>query len=247
VLRGGGVALEVVQYERPLGRRWPDGYRLSDFGYMNVAIGFRDTAEFDRSLARARQAGWAAHGRQLEAGVFRVIYLDDAERFDVEMLRPRAWADRLTGFAPSMPYAVAERHLEAAPQAVWERISDLAGMESWSGLPVRIQTSGSVGVGTRRRLRMFGSWVTEEVVAWDPPRGYAYRLRSGAPLSDHHGEVSVTADGSGSRVRWAVRFRSRLPLAGPLIAAALQRRIARALTGLPGALPHDPRKDRRHP
>lgn len=246
LLRGGGVALEVVQYERPLGRRWPDGHRLSDLGYMNPAVGFRDTAAFDRSLARAREAGWAAHGRQLDVGLFRVIYLDDAERFDVEMLRPRAWADRLTGFAPSMPYAVAETHVDAAPQAVWERISDIAGMESWSRLPVRIQTPGPVGVGTSRRLRMFGSWVTEEIVAWDPPRGYAYRLSGGAPLSDHHGEIIIKADGHGSRVRWAVRFRSRLPLAGPLIAAALQRRIGRALTGLPGALPHHPRQDRRH-
>jgi uncharacterized protein YndB with AHSA1/START domain len=137
--------------------------------------------------------------------------------------------------------------VDAAPKAVWERLSDIAGMESWSGLPVRMETPGPVEVGTRRRLRMFGGWVTEEIVAWDPPRGYAYRLTSGAPLTHHRGEVSITADGGGSRVRWAVRFRSRLPLTGPLIAAVLQRRIARALTGLPGALPHDPQKDRRYP
>jgi catechol 2,3-dioxygenase-like lactoylglutathione lyase family enzyme len=54
VLRGGGVALEVVQYERPEGRSWPEGYRLSDLGYMNVAIGFRDTAAFDRSFTEAQ-------------------------------------------------------------------------------------------------------------------------------------------------------------------------------------------------
>ncbi len=246
VLRGGGVALEAVQYERPLGRRWPDGYRLSDLGYMNVAVGFRDTGEFDRRFARARDAGWTPHGRPLEMGVFRVMYLDDVDGFDVEMLRPRRWADRLTGFAPSMPYAVAEQHVDAAPKAVWERLSDIAGMESWSGLPVRVDQPGPPGVGTRRRLKMFGSWVTEEIVRWDPPHGYAYRLTSGAPLAAHRGELSVTADGNGSRVRWAVRFRSRVPLAGPLIAILLQRRIVRALAGLARTMFQEPENDRRH-
>lgn len=100
VLRGGGVALEVVQYERPLGRPWPDGYRLCDLGYMNVAVGFRDTAEFERRRESARAAGWTPHGKALEAGVFRVIYVDDPDGFDVELVRPRRWADRLTGFVP---------------------------------------------------------------------------------------------------------------------------------------------------
>jgi catechol 2,3-dioxygenase-like lactoylglutathione lyase family enzyme len=247
VLRGGGVALEVVQYERPLGRRWPDGYRLSDFGYMNFAVGFRDTGEFDRWFARARDAGWAPHDRPLEIGVFRVMYLDDADGFDIEMLRPRRWADRLTGFAPSVPYAVAERHVDAAPDVVWERLSDLAGMESWSGLAVRVDQPGPPAVGTRRRLKMFGSWVTEEIVGWDPSHSYAYRLTSGTPLATHRGEVSVRADGSGSRVRWAVRFRSRVPLTGRLSATLLHRSIARALAGLATALLQEPENDRRHP
>lgn len=100
VLRGGGVAIEAVQYEEPSGRPWPEGHRLCDLGYMNFAIGFRDTAAFDRRLSRAREAGWTPHGRLLEAGVFKVVYLDDPDGFDVEVLRPRRWADRLTGFAP---------------------------------------------------------------------------------------------------------------------------------------------------
>lgn len=199
---------------------------------MNVAVGFRDTGEFDRSFARARDEGWTPHGRPLEIGIFKVMYVDDPDGFDVEMLRPWFWADRLTGFAPSMPYAVAERHVDAPPEVVWERIADLAGMESWSGLPVQMDQPGSPGLGVRRRRRMFGSWVTEDVVAWDPPHCYAYELVGGAPLAGHHGEVSVVADGAGCSVRWAVRFRSRIPFTGSLIAAMLQRRIARALDGL---------------
>jgi hypothetical protein len=86
---------------------------------------------------------------------------------------------------------------------------------------VAIITGAASGVG-----------VTEEIVGWDPLSRYAYRLISSAPLSNDTGEVSVTADGRGSRVRRAVRFRSRLPLTGPLIATLVSHPIARALAGL---------------
>jgi catechol 2,3-dioxygenase-like lactoylglutathione lyase family enzyme len=231
-LRGGGVALEVVQYESPRGRPWPDSHRLSDLGYMNVAVGFRDTGAFDRWFTSAQAEGWTAHGKPLEIGIFRVMYVDDQDGFDVEMLRPRAWADHLTGFAPSMPYAVAEQRSDALPADVWARISDIAGMESWSGLPVRVEELGPPGIRTRRRLKMMGSWVTEEVVAWDAPASYAYELTGPSLLSEHHGEIHVIPDGEGSRIRWAVRFRSRVPLTGRLTAAALQRRLQQALSGL---------------
>lgn len=232
VLRGGGVALEVVQYERPRGRPWPEGYRFCDLGYMNVAVGFRATGDFERWFARAQAEGWTPHGKPLDMGIFRVMYVDDSDGFDIEMLRPRTWADPLTGFAPSMPYAVGDVLVDASQDAVWARIADIAGMQSWSGMLVQVDQPGPVEVGTRRRLKMFGSWVTEEIVAWDPPSHYSYELVSGAPLAGHHGEVHVLPEGDGSRVRWAVRFRSRIPFTGRLIAAALQRRIERALEGL---------------
>jgi hypothetical protein len=65
-----------------------------------------------------------------------------------------------------------------------------------------------------------------------PADCYAYHLISAVPLSDHRGEVKVTAGGRGSHVRWAVRYRSRLPLTRPQIATLVQHRITRALAGL---------------
>ena len=86
---------------------------------------------------------------------------------------------------------------------------------------VTIITGAASGVG-----------VTEEIVSWDPLSRCAYRLISSAPLSNDTGEVSVTADGRGSRVRRAVRFRSRLPLTGQLNATLVQQPIACALARL---------------
>ena len=74
--------------------------------------------------------------------------------------------------------------------------------------------------------------VTEQIVGWYPPNSYAYQLISGPPLSDHRIEVKVTADGRGSRVRRAVRFRSRRPLTRLLIVTLVRHRITRSLAGL---------------
>ena len=151
------AALGSLPYTQPVGAR----------GDRRVCAPDPD-GKFDRWFERARVAGWTPHGKPLAVGIFRVMYVDDPDGFDVEMLQPRRWADRLTGFSPSMPYAVAEQHVFAAPEVVWARLSDLAGMESWSGLPVRVNRPEPFGVGTRRRLKMYERWVTEEIVGWDP-------------------------------------------------------------------------------
>jgi hypothetical protein len=45
------------------------------------------------------------------------MYLDDVNGFDVEMLRPRSWADRLTGFAPSRSCRSSRRQAVEAGRA----------------------------------------------------------------------------------------------------------------------------------
>jgi catechol 2,3-dioxygenase-like lactoylglutathione lyase family enzyme len=102
VLDGGGVLLELVQYERPQGRPRPDGYRICDQGIMNIALVARDRDTFDRTFAR-----WVERGLQpttptpLEAGIFRVMYFELPSGQNVELIYPRRWAFRLTGFAPA--------------------------------------------------------------------------------------------------------------------------------------------------
>ena len=66
---------------------------------MNLAIVVRDRAAFDRSFARWVQAGLRPTSpRPLEGGVFRVMYFELPSGQNVELLYPRPWAWRLTGF-----------------------------------------------------------------------------------------------------------------------------------------------------
>ena len=52
VARGGDVYLEVVQYLEPQGQPLPDDHLLSDRGFMNVALGFREQDALAETYAR---------------------------------------------------------------------------------------------------------------------------------------------------------------------------------------------------
>lgn len=79
---------------------------------------------------------------------------------------------------------VVERRVAAGRGAVWEALTDLAGMERvLSGVSkVEVVTEGSFGVGTRWRetRRMFGKEATEEmwVTACEPPERYVVEADS---------------------------------------------------------------------
>jgi catechol 2,3-dioxygenase-like lactoylglutathione lyase family enzyme len=57
VVSGGGVFIEVSRYDDPIARPKPAGYRLSDQGFMNVAVGFRDRPSTDELVARIVRTG----------------------------------------------------------------------------------------------------------------------------------------------------------------------------------------------
>jgi short-subunit dehydrogenase/catechol 2,3-dioxygenase-like lactoylglutathione lyase family enzyme len=94
------VLVELVSYSDPAGRDWPQGYRISDLGLLNIAFGFRDRAEFDAACARCREAGIAGNGPPLHLGAWSVIYVNDDQGFSVELLHVEPWYERQMGFRP---------------------------------------------------------------------------------------------------------------------------------------------------
>lgn len=104
-LDAGAAVIELVEYEDPAGRPVDPDRRLSDQGIMNVAFVVPDRETFDLTFAR-----WVGRGfiptspRPLDAGVFRVMYFDLPSGENVELLYPRRWAWRLTGFVPASPW-----------------------------------------------------------------------------------------------------------------------------------------------
>ena len=232
LLRGRNFLVELVKYHSNDPKPRPPGYQISDQGFMNIAMGYRSTAEFDRSFARACSAGMRPNGAPVDAGIFRVMYVNDPQDFSVEMLNARQWLWSLSGFNPAEPYVANEVSIRAPAERVWQRLLDHGNMGSWSPCKSRILRPGedrAEGPGCLRELSWHGLRATEEVVAWEEGRHYRYRLRTGAPFTWHQGDFFLREREGAIEVRWVIRFESWLPLFGRIAAWAMQRVCRRAL------------------
>jgi len=88
------------------------------------------------------------------------------------------------------------------------------------------------GVGAIRVLTSAGPPLREEVIAYEPPHRFSYKLLSGAPLRDHVGTVELTAEAGGTRLVYAVKTTPTLPLVGPVVVAVVKRAIRALIDGI---------------
>ena len=101
VLDADGCLIELVQYKQPVGRPWPEGYRISDQGLLNVALGYRDMDQFLEALERVLSAGYTANSEYLPIGPGGCVYCNDDQGFSVELLCSTGAAmDEAAGFVP---------------------------------------------------------------------------------------------------------------------------------------------------
>src|SRR5205823_2264091 len=96
--------------------------------------------------------------------------------------------------------------VDAPPERVFERLVDHEAMARWPGISrCTLVREGSPrnGVGAVRRVTAMGVTLEEEVVEYEAPRGYVYKIIKGLPVS-HRGEVKVLPRGQGSTIDWRV-------------------------------------------
>ena len=175
-----------------------------------------------------------------------VVYVNDPDDFSVELLWMSKRFEKHWGFTPR-PAAERPRadthaiertvRIAAPPQAAWDVIADHERMSEWIGLgSVRRTVDGAPdpdGRGSERLLKLLGVSVTEQVVAYEPPTSYRYRVTKGSPFVSHQGEIRLRADGDHTELTWTIRFRPKLPGTGRPLAIVLSRLLARVLrTGL---------------
>jgi catechol 2,3-dioxygenase-like lactoylglutathione lyase family enzyme len=98
VLDGGPVRVELVAYESARPR--PAGYRASDIGILNIALGFVARKTARRVYRSVIEAGFSSYGKPLDAGWYRVVYCRDVQGFSVELLYVHRWLTRFSGYAP---------------------------------------------------------------------------------------------------------------------------------------------------
>jgi uncharacterized protein YndB with AHSA1/START domain len=87
------------------------------------------------------------------------------------------------------------------------------------------------GVGAIRRLEAVGPPVVEEIIDYQRPVRYAYKLLSGAPVRDHVGTVELRESGTGTEVSWHLRSTAKIPGLDWLLAPVLRRVIGELFKG----------------
>jgi catechol 2,3-dioxygenase-like lactoylglutathione lyase family enzyme len=235
VLQGGGVLIELVEYTEPRGRPLPEGYRICDQGFMNVAMGVKSKDAFDRTFARLVEKGCRpTNPKPLEMGIFRVMYFDLPSGPNVELLYPRPWAFGLTGFRPKGVYAAGDVRVEAAPETAWAEVIDHEGLGAWTPFRAKLVEAGSpdeAGPGALRHVEGLGLKLDERVVRWEPGRRYTYEAEGSWLVRKHRGDMVVWAEEGGTRIRWAIRLKPLLGL-GWLVGRLLRRVVRRSLERL---------------
>jgi uncharacterized protein YndB with AHSA1/START domain len=124
----------------------------------------------------------------------------------------------------------------APPEIVFDVLTDHRGYADIT--PMRrseLEREGEPapnGVGAIRALRSVGPPLREEVVSYERPSRFSYKVLSGIPVRDHLGTVELAPGGQGTKVTYAVRTTPTLPLLGGAVVAVTKLAIKQLLNGI---------------
>ena len=244
VFCAGDILVEVVQYHNPVGKPWPEGYRIFDQGILNIAFGARNREDHKQVYDRVYATGARPNCRPVHVPGSGVVYMNDALGFSVEILwMAQGRADRNWGFEP-MPLesypkpdnrrAEAMVTLSAPVGRVWEVLNDQNSMSEWLGFSSVTRVLDGVpeadGYGSERILQGGGMGkVNETITGVEHMRCIRYRVTRGSPFIFHNGIITLKPVGEKTEVTWTIRFRSRIPLLGRVFEGVANRKLKQML------------------
>ena len=128
------------------------------------------------------------------------------------------------------------REIDAPPETVFEVLTDHAGYSKLT--PLRrseLERQGEVdpnGVGAIRRLTVVGPPMREEVIAYEAPGRFSYKVLSGLPVRDHVGTVELTDEDGRTKMVYAVKTQPTLPVVGFAVVAAIRQAVKGLVDGV---------------
>ncbi|MGD1172493.1 SRPBCC family protein [Mycobacterium seoulense] len=87
------------------------------------------------------------------------------------------------------------------------------------------------GVGAIRRLVALGPPFVEEIIEYERPTRYAYKMLSGAPTRNHIGTIQLRETDTGTEVSWHLRSTLKIPGVDRLMLPVFKRVIDELLKG----------------
>jgi hypothetical protein len=113
-------------------------------------------------------------------------------------------------------------HIRAPIENVWELLSDQEGYTFARQVKeARLLQEGDGdknGVGARLKIRAMGASIIWEVVAFDPPNRFEYRITDfPIPFRHESGIMELSSSDDGTDASWVSRFEAPIPLIGRIL------------------------------
>lgn len=128
------------------------------------------------------------------------------------------------------------RQIAAPPQTVFDVLTDHRLYAKITPLRKAVlEREGEPapdGVGAIRVLSAAGPPLREEVIAYQPPARFSYKLLSGLPVRDHVGTVELSPQGEGTKMVYAVHTAPTLPLVGAVVVGVVKQGIKALIKGI---------------
>jgi uncharacterized protein YndB with AHSA1/START domain len=128
------------------------------------------------------------------------------------------------------------REIAAPQETVFEVLTD---HRAYAGItPLRrseLEREGDPapnGAGAIRVLGAVGPPLREEVLTYEEPTRFSYKLLSGLPVRDHVGTVELTPQDGGTRMTYAVRTMPTLPVVGGAVVGVVKLGVKQLIDGV---------------
>ncbi|HEV2727265.1 MAG TPA: SRPBCC family protein [Solirubrobacterales bacterium] len=128
------------------------------------------------------------------------------------------------------------RQVAAPPETVFDVLTDHRRYTEITSLrKAELEREGEPapnGLGAIRVLTVAGPPMREEVIAYERPYRFSYKILSGLPVRDHVGTVEMQPASGGTEIVYSVKTTPTIPLAGPVFMAVLKKAIRDLLGGV---------------
>jgi uncharacterized protein YndB with AHSA1/START domain len=128
------------------------------------------------------------------------------------------------------------REIAAPAQTIFEVLVDHRAYSSITPLrKSELEREGEPapnGAGAIRVLGAVGPPLREEVLTYEEPSRFSYKLLSGLPVRDHVGTVELTAHEGGTRMTYAVRTMPTVPLVGAAVVGVVKLGVKQLIDGV---------------
>jgi len=128
------------------------------------------------------------------------------------------------------------RRVAAPPEVVFDVLTDHRRYAEMTSLrKAELEREGDPapnGLGAIRVLTLVGPPMREEVIAYERPHRFSYKVLSGLPVRDHVGTVELTPLVQGTQVIYAVHTTPTVPVGGFAVVAGVKQGIKTLLSGV---------------